>query len=197
MTDLFEIEAPTTTTSLELRRLQREERRRRRRLRPLAATAVALVIFALGASIAWSFVQALKPVTDEVADFTGVGQGTVQIVVNPGEDGRAIAATLLENGVIASEGAFILEWNDNQDAARLIQPRVLLAPTGDEGGVRAPVLDGPRQKALHQYHDPGRLDTRQDSRQDRVRDGVLPRRGTSDSCQYRGDWASSRGRRQP
>jgi len=122
MTDLFEIEAPTTTTSLELRRLQREERRRRRRLRTLAASAVALVIFALGASIAWSFVQALRPPPNEVADYTGVGQGMVQIVINPGEDGRAIADTLLENGVIASTGAFILEWNDNQDAARLIQP---------------------------------------------------------------------------
>jgi UPF0755 protein len=122
MTDLFEIEAPTTTTSLELRRLQREERRRRRRLRTLAATAVGLVIFALGASIAWSFIQALKPVTNELEDFAGVGQGAVQIIIEPGEDGRAIAETLLENGVIASKGAFILEWNNNQDAARLIQP---------------------------------------------------------------------------
>ncbi len=122
MTDLFEVEAPTTTTSLELRRLQREERRRRRHLRTLGATAVAIVIFALGAGVAWSFVQALKPATDEVQDYPGVGQGTVQIVVNPGDNGAAIATTLFQNGVIASEGAFLLATYANPEGARGIQP---------------------------------------------------------------------------
>lgn len=122
MTDLFEVEAPATTTSLELRRLQRQQRRRERRLRTLVASSVALVIFALGASFAFNFVQSLKPVTTSVDDYTGSGQGQVQVVINSGDDGRTIAATLFASGVVASEGAFFLEWNANQEAAMRIQP---------------------------------------------------------------------------
>jgi UPF0755 protein len=128
MTDLFEIEAPTTTTSLELRRLQRDTRRRQRRVRTLVASAIGLVVLALGASIAWNFIQALKPAADEVADYTGLGQGTVQIIINPGDDGATIAKTLYDNGVIASERAFLLATYDNPDGALKIQPGFYLLP---------------------------------------------------------------------
>ncbi|MBN2177005.1 MAG: endolytic transglycosylase MltG [Demequinaceae bacterium] len=108
MTDLFEIEAPTTTTSLELRRLQRDARRHQRRIRTLIASAIALVVFALGASIAWNFLQAFKSADGTVADYTGYGQGQVQIIINVGDDGLAVGKTLQENGVVASVDAF---WN--------------------------------------------------------------------------------------
>ncbi|MCJ7826849.1 MAG: endolytic transglycosylase MltG, partial [Demequinaceae bacterium] len=128
MTDLFEIEAPTTTTSLELRRLQRDARRHQRHIRVLIATAVGLVVFTLGASVAWNFIQAFKPAEGEIADYTGLGQGTVQIIINDGDDGATIAKTLFDNGVIKSEDAFILETYNNPGGALKIQPGYYLLP---------------------------------------------------------------------
>lgn len=128
MTDLFEIEAPTTTTSLELRRLQRDTRRRQRRIRTLVASAVGLVLLALGASIAWNFIEALKPAADLVADYEGFGQGQVQIIINPGDDGGTIAATLYDNGVVKSEKAFLNETYSNPEGALKIQPGYYVLP---------------------------------------------------------------------
>jgi UPF0755 protein len=128
MTDLFEIEAPTTTTSLELRRLQRDMRRRQRRIRALIASAIGLVVFALAASASWNFVQALSPKSEGIADYEGSGQGQVQVIINAGDDGATIAKTLYENGVIASEQAFINETYANPDAAKKIQPGYYVLP---------------------------------------------------------------------
>jgi UPF0755 protein len=122
MTDLFEIEAPTTTTSLELRRLQRDMRRRQRRIRTLVASAIGLVVLALGASIAWNFILAFRPAADEVKDYEGLGQGQVPITINQGDDGATIAKTLFDKGVIASEQAFLLETYANPTGALKIQP---------------------------------------------------------------------------
>jgi UPF0755 protein len=128
MTDLFEIEAPTTTTSLELRRLQRDQKRRQRRIRTLIVSAIALVVFALAASVAWNFIQAFRPQSEGIADYEGVGQGQVQIIIEPGDDGATIAKTLYDNGVVASEQAFIVETYANPDAAKRIQPGYYVLP---------------------------------------------------------------------
>lgn len=119
MTDLFEAEA-TTTTSLDLRRLQRQQRRAKRRRFTLVASAVAVVLFAVGASVAWNFVTGFSSESKEIADYTGPGQGTVQVVVNPNDTGSAIAAALFDAGVVASTQAFIIEANKNPDSANIV-----------------------------------------------------------------------------
>lgn len=118
MTDLFEAEA-TTTTSLDLRRLQRQKRRAARRRLTLISTAVALVVFAIGASIAWNFMQSFETASTEIADYEGPGQGTIQVVVEPNDTGADIARTLYDAGVIASTEAFIVEANSNPNAASI------------------------------------------------------------------------------
>jgi len=118
MTDLFEAEA-TTTTSLDLRRLQRQKRRAARRRLTLITAAIALVVFAIGASIAWNFLNSFESTSTEIADYDGPGQGNVQIVVEPNDTGSDIAATLYEAGVIASQQAFIIEANSNPDSASI------------------------------------------------------------------------------
>ncbi|WP_062311665.1 endolytic transglycosylase MltG [Demequina rhizosphaerae] len=118
MTDLFEAEA-TTTTSLDLRRLQRQKRRAARRRLTLVVTAVALVVFALGASVTWNFLQGFETSTNEVADYEGPGQGNVQVVIESGATGTDIAATLYDAGVIASTQSFIIAANDNPDSASI------------------------------------------------------------------------------
>ena len=119
MTDLFEAEAATTTT-LDMRRLQRNKRRATRRKWTLALSAVAIVVFALGASTAWNFVKSFESTSAAVADYEGSGQGQLQVIVNPGDTGADIATTLYESGVVASRQAFLQEWNANPDSQSIV-----------------------------------------------------------------------------
>ncbi|WP_062293398.1 endolytic transglycosylase MltG [Demequina phytophila] len=119
MTDLFEAEA-TTTTSLDLRRLQRQKRRAARRRMTLLVTAVAVVLFAIGGSIAFNFLGSFESTDTAVADYEGAGQGNIQVVIESGATGADMAATLYDAGVIASEQAFLTAWNDNPDSASII-----------------------------------------------------------------------------
>lgn len=119
MTDLFE--ETTTTTSLDLRRLQRNQRRLARRKRTAIATAIGVVLFAVGGSVAWSLVHSFSTGDESVVqDYEGAGQGAVQVIVNPGDTGEDIAQTLYEAGVIASPQAFILEARKNSDSSRIV-----------------------------------------------------------------------------
>ncbi|WP_062378017.1 endolytic transglycosylase MltG [Demequina pelophila] len=119
MTDLFEAEA-TTTTSLDMRRLQRSKRRAARRRMTLLVSAMAIVLFGLGASIAWNFLGTLAPEETTIADFEGPGQGTIQVIVEPNDTGADIAAALYDAGVVASTEAFILEANANPDSSSIV-----------------------------------------------------------------------------
>ncbi|WP_062517161.1 endolytic transglycosylase MltG [Demequina gelatinilytica] len=122
MTDLFEAETEaTTTTSLDLRRLQRSKRRAARRRFTLIASAIALVVFALGISTAASFLKGFESTDEAIQDYEGAGQGNIQVVIAEGATGTDMAATLLDNGVIASTEAFMEAWNANPDSSS-VQP---------------------------------------------------------------------------
>lgn len=121
MTDLFEAEA-TTTTSLDLRRLQRQRRRANRRKWALVFVTVSLVLFAVGGSVAYNFVTTtFEKKTTVAADYEGLGQGTVQIIVEPGDTGSDIATTLFNEGVVASREAYLAASAKNTDSGT-IQP---------------------------------------------------------------------------
>jgi len=107
MTDLFEAEA-TTTTSLDMRRLQRQQRRATRRRWTLVVSSIAVVLLAIGGSIAYNFVKSFETESSNVAaDYDGAGQGVVQVVIEQGDTGSDIAQTLYEAGVIASPESFM------------------------------------------------------------------------------------------
>ncbi len=117
MTDLFEAET-TTTTSLDLRRVQRLQRRATRRKWALVFIAVGLVLAALAGSVAYNFLTTtFTRDSNEIADFEGLGQGTVQVVIEPGDTGTDIATTLYDQGVVASELAFINAAKANPDSS--------------------------------------------------------------------------------
>ncbi|WP_159450084.1 endolytic transglycosylase MltG [Demequina sp. NBRC 110056] len=119
MTDLFEAEV-TTTTSLDMRRLQRQKRRAARRRWTLVVAAVALVLVAIGGSIAWNFVKSFESAESNVAaDYETAGQGLVQVVVEQGDTGADIAQTLYDAGVVASTEAFITEARNNPESASI------------------------------------------------------------------------------
>lgn len=119
MNDLFEAEA-TTTSTLDLRRLQRAQRRATRRKWTLVISSISLVLFAIGASTAFNFVEsALAKEENIVADYEGAGTGTITVVINQGDTGQDIATTLFEAGVIASEKAFIEAARANPASASI------------------------------------------------------------------------------
>ncbi len=122
MTDLFEADVATTTTSLDLRRLQRQKRRATRRKWALVMVSVGLVLFAFGGSIAYNFLQ--DTFSSDVAagadDYEGLGQGQVQVIVEPGDTGAQIAETLYADGVVASVEAFTAEYTANPDSQNIM-----------------------------------------------------------------------------
>ncbi|NYI41351.1 endolytic transglycosylase MltG [Demequina lutea] len=117
MTDLFEAEV-TTTTSLDLRRLQRQQRRANRRKWLLVFVSVGLVLVAIAGSIAKNYWDTTFVSNTTVAqDYTTAGQGTVQVIINPGDTGAMIATTLYNQGVTASREAFLEAAAKNPDSA--------------------------------------------------------------------------------
>lgn len=117
MTDLFEAET-TTTTSLDLRRVQRLQRRATRRKWALVFIALGLVLTAIAGSYAYNFLTTtFASNSTEIQDYEGLGQGTVQVVIEPGDTGAIIATTLYGQGVVASEQAFINAAQANPDSA--------------------------------------------------------------------------------
>lgn len=121
MTDLFHSDLDeTTTTSLDLRRLQRQKRRQTRHKWTLVFSAVGLVVFAFGGSLAWEYINTFIPEqSNEIADYEGAGQGVVQVVVGKGDTGAAIAQTLYEAGVVASPEAFVRAASANSEAGNI------------------------------------------------------------------------------
>ena len=120
MTDLFEAEVATTTTSLDMRRLQRQQRRATRRKWALVLVSVGLVVAALGGSVAYSFVSNALQTEDVAADdYEGLGQGTITVIVERGDTGSDIATTLFEAGVVASREAFIAAYSANPSSGSI------------------------------------------------------------------------------
>ncbi|MFW7415201.1 endolytic transglycosylase MltG [Demequina sp. SO4-18] len=120
MTDLFHPQTEaTTTTSLDLRRLQRQKRRQTRQKWTLFVSAVALVVLAIGGSVAWNFLGSFETESTEIADYDGAGQGVVEVVVEQGDTGADIAKTLFDAGVVASPEAFIREANASPEAGNI------------------------------------------------------------------------------
>jgi len=113
------------------------KRRRRRRTTVLFVLATLLVV--AGGYVVFDFVSPMfnGSSKDAVSDFPGPGHGSVQVIVNPGDTGTAIGATLADAGVVATQKAFTTAYRANPDAAS-IQPGsydLMLEMTGDDAVV--------------------------------------------------------------
>jgi UPF0755 protein len=77
-----------------------------------------LVLTALGGSVAYNFLTTtFASSSNDIADYEGLGQGTVQVVIEPGDTGTDMAATLFAAGVVASEQSFINAARANPDSS--------------------------------------------------------------------------------
>jgi len=98
-------------------------KRRKRRRRSITAVVVAVLLVAAGYVVVDFFGPLFGGGSSQaqVTDYPGPGHGSVQVVVNQGDTGTAIGATLVEARVVATQKAFIAAHMANLDAAS-IQP---------------------------------------------------------------------------
>jgi UPF0755 protein len=100
-------EAPQARRSRRHRDAELRRRRRRRSGKRGLVLLVALLV--VGGGVLGAF-TVLKPWVAELTasnDYTGQGTGSVEVVVNPGDTGRAIGRSLEKAGVVKSSGAFV------------------------------------------------------------------------------------------
>lgn len=96
-------------------RSTREHRKRAHMRRNLTVLGVLVIALALLVGGAWNLVLPLLNPDDTVTDFPGPGSGEVAVVLADDEP-EAIASTLVEAGVVATEGAFVDAYHANPDA---------------------------------------------------------------------------------
>ncbi len=100
----------------------------KRRGKPSVLRRIVVIVLALGligGGVAVAY-KALKPVVEDIFeanDYPGPGTGEVQVTVEDGQGGSAIAKTLVEDDVIKSTKAFIEAANANPKSAG-IQPGI-------------------------------------------------------------------------
>jgi UPF0755 protein len=108
----------------ERRRSDRHVRNKRRKTRAVRRLLVLVVALALIGAAAFAAVTVLRPVFSGFGgdtDYPGPGTSQVQVTVNPGDTGRAIAQTLFAAGVVKTAKAFTDAAADNP-ASGGIQP---------------------------------------------------------------------------
>ena len=102
--------------------------RRRRPRRSGRRWLVLLVAVVLVGGAAWAAYGALQPMVSglfgasEAADYSGPGEGRVDVVVKPGQTGEDIATTLRDAGVVKTRTAYIEVANADPQRAASIQP---------------------------------------------------------------------------
>ncbi|MDO5721181.1 MAG: endolytic transglycosylase MltG [Actinomycetaceae bacterium] len=113
------------TTGVRSRRIEVERKRLRRKRRnaKIRSFFILLTVAAVLAGCAYiSFKLLWKDGSVQVSDdYPGPGTGSVEFVINPSDTGAIIGANLVKAGVVKSEEAFLVAWNDNADATS-IQP---------------------------------------------------------------------------
>ena len=119
LADLPSAESTRSTRRAEGR--DRQRRRRRRRVRAAIASLLALLVVGGGVVLASEPLREIVATLTEPDDFDGPGTGEVQVLVAPGDSGRAIGETLAEAGVVKTAGAFADAAAADPDAAS-IQP---------------------------------------------------------------------------
>lgn len=117
-------ETPTRARGGSRGRARAERARKARRRR--TAWVVVLVLLLLGGAVygVWNVLGGMIDGGGRSAsptDYPGPGHGSVEIVVNPGDSGKAIGQTLKDAGVVASVSAFVSAYAANP-AATGIQP---------------------------------------------------------------------------
>ncbi|SEE84769.1 endolytic transglycosylase MltG [Jiangella alba] len=154
MSDLF-------TSEEEIVRPRRQRRRRRKRSRFGSFVAVLASLAVIGAVLGGVYyggnavLNSVDGLFGEPEDFPGPGTGEVPVTIQDGATLRAMGATLVDAGIVASQDAFIAAADDNPES-RGIQPGnyvlrsemtaadAVAALVAGEGGARVSLPEGLR-----------------------------------------------------
>ena len=121
MSELHPLDALVSGAGHHAAPTRRRRRKRGRGGRRFLVLFAALLVVALAALAAFQF---LRPIYDSVTasdDYSGNGSGSVTVQIQPGQSGRSIGATLEQDGVVKTAGAFADAASASPDAAG-IQP---------------------------------------------------------------------------
>jgi UPF0755 protein len=154
MSDLY-------TSEEEIVRPRRQRRRRRKRSRFGSFVAVLASLAVIGGVLGGIYyggsalLNSVDGLFGEAEDFPGPGTGEVNVTIEDGATIRAMGATLVEAGVVASQDAFVAAADQNPEA-RSIQPGnyvlrsemtaadAVAALVSGEGGQRVSLPEGYR-----------------------------------------------------
>jgi UPF0755 protein len=146
---IFQPPGERELTRRERRELERRPLRRRRRNRFRGLILLVAIVLVGGAAFgAYSVVRPIYQNLTAPKDFTGPGAGSVQVVVNPGDAGRAIARSLVAAGVVKTSGAFIDATNTDPVKAQSIQPGVYTLKKGMRAIDAFRILTNPANRSV-------------------------------------------------
>ncbi|MGO1593885.1 MAG: endolytic transglycosylase MltG [Ancrocorticia sp.] len=92
-------------------------RKQRRWTTPVLVSFIVMILTAT----AYALIPEVIPDTDSVSDYDGPGSGAVSVEIPEGSSGKAMAAILVDNDVVATEKAFVDAFN-NDPRSGSIQP---------------------------------------------------------------------------
>jgi UPF0755 protein len=139
---------PPIRTRAELRRRRRPPRRPKRRWLVLL---LAIVLLGGAAYAAWSVLQPMVSGLfgqSTTSDFPGPGEGSVQVVVEPGQTGEDIATTLREAGVVKTRTAYLDAALADPQRAAAIQPGAYEMLKGMRGQDAFDILADPANRVM-------------------------------------------------
>lgn len=123
-------------------------RKRKRRGSSALVLLVAVVLIAVGALFVAKILMPGMFGGNKTSDYAGPGHSAVEVVVNPGDSGTAIAGSLVDAGVIASKKAFVSAYTKNPEAAKLAPGTYKLKLEMSAQGALAALLDSANRVEL-------------------------------------------------
>ena len=110
---------PPTRRDRKRRTKERKRRRRRRRV----VTALIVVLFLAGVGVggykAYTVIRETQEASTSVSDYSGAGEGSVEVEIPDGASGQEIGQILYDKGVVASVGAFADAYAANANSGNI------------------------------------------------------------------------------
>ena len=106
-------------TRRDRKRRTKERKRRRRRRRIVTTLIMVLVLAGVGIGGYWAYKHRPPAPTAAASDYSGAGEGAVEVEIPDGASGQEIGKILYDKGVVASVGAFADAYAANANSGNI------------------------------------------------------------------------------
>ena len=106
-------------TRRDRKRRTKERKRRRRRRRIVTTLIMVLVLAVVGIGGYWAYKNRPPAPTTAASDYSGPGEGSVEVEIPDGASGQEIGQILYDKGVVASVGAFADAYAANANSGNI------------------------------------------------------------------------------